>query len=155
MIWFAGTITSMQNTAVLPARKPPLMVIVDGQSGHLHSPGFAFFLVSVFSFLGAHWRIFCHRLTLHSGSEKGRPEIRLRLQGLQGNYSLTVGNKEQIRYCKMPLIRFGLLLCRHECFTGKYTTRKIHKNYIRDPSGLFSIMSVISLYYFIDVFLSI
>ena len=27
------------------------------------------------------------------------------------------------------------LLYRHECFTGKYTTRKIHKNYIRDPSG--------------------
>ena len=51
---------------------------------------------------------------------------------------------------------------RQECFTGKYTTRKIHKNYI--PSGLFSIIShefiddvisVISLYYFIDVFLSI
>ena len=33
------------------------------------------------------------------------------------------------------------LLYRHECFTGKYTTRKIHKNYIRDPSGLFSIIS--------------
>ena len=27
------------------------------------------------------------------------------------------------------------LLYRHECFTGKYTTRKIHKNSIRDPSG--------------------
>ena len=29
------------------------------------------------------------------------------------------------------------------CFTGKYTTREnylIHKNYIRDPSGLFSII---------------
>ena len=41
---------------------------------------------------------------------------------------------------------------------------KFHINYIRDPSGLFSIISrefiddvisVISLYYFIDVFLSI
>ena len=32
------------------------------------------------------------------------------------------------------------LLYRHECFTEKYTTRKIHKNYIRDPSGLFSII---------------
>ena len=32
-----------------------------------------------------------------------------------------------------------------ECFTGKYTTRKIHKNYIRDPSGLFSIISQVSL----------
>ena len=33
------------------------------------------------------------------------------------------------------------LLYRHECFTGKYTTRKIHKNNIQDPSGLFSIIS--------------
>ena len=60
---------------------------------------------------------------------------------------------------------FGTLLYSHECFTGKYTTRKIHKNYIRDPNGVFSIISLvsflddvislISLYYFIDVFLSI
>ena len=49
------------------------------------------------------------------------------------------------------------ILYRHECFTGKYTTRKIHKNYIRDPSGEFidDVISVISLYYFINVFLSI
>ena len=33
----------------------------------------------------------------------------------------------------------------YECFTGKYTPRKIHKNYIRDPSGLFSIISHVSL----------
>ena len=60
---------------------------------------------------------------------------------------------------------YSLLLYRHECFTGKYTTRKIHKNYIRDPRGLFSIISHVSviddvisvtpLYYFIAVFLSI
>ena len=66
---------------------------------------------------------------------------------------------------KRGLIKYGFLSYRHECFTGKYTTRRIHKNYIRDPSGLFSIISnvsfindvisVISLYYFIDVFLSI
>ena len=37
------------------------------------------------------------------------------------------------------------LLYRHECFTEKYTTRKIHKNYIHDPSGLFSIISHVSL----------
>ena len=36
-------------------------------------------------------------------------------------------------------------LYRHECFTGKYITRKIHKNYIWDPSGLFSIISHASL----------
>ena len=37
------------------------------------------------------------------------------------------------------------ILYRHGCFTEKYTTRKIHKNYIRDPSGLFSIISHVSL----------
>ena len=37
------------------------------------------------------------------------------------------------------------LLYRNGCFTEKYTTRKIHKNYIRDPSGLFSIISHVSL----------
>ena len=39
----------------------------------------------------------------------------------------------------------GFIIYRHECFTGKYTTRKIHKNYIRNPSGLFSIISHVSL----------
>ena len=38
-----------------------------------------------------------------------------------------------------------ILFYRHKCFTGKYTTRKIHRNYIRDPSGLFSIISHMSL----------
>ena len=37
------------------------------------------------------------------------------------------------------------LLYRHGCFTEKYTTRKIHKNYIWDPSSLFSIISHASL----------
>ena len=37
------------------------------------------------------------------------------------------------------------LLYRHGCFTEKYTTCKIHKNYIRDSSGLFSIISHVSL----------
>ena len=36
---------------------------------------------------------------------------------------------------------YTYLLYRHKCFTGKYTTRKIHKNYIRDTSGWFSIIS--------------
>ena len=40
---------------------------------------------------------------------------------------------------------FSCLLYRHECFTRKYATRKIHKNYIRDPSGLFSRISHVSL----------
>ena len=40
---------------------------------------------------------------------------------------------------------YHYLLYRHGCFTEKYTTRKIHKNYIRDPSGLFSIISHVSL----------
>ena len=38
---------------------------------------------------------------------------------------------------------YCLIIYRHECFTGKYTTRKIHKNYIRDPGGLFSIREFI------------
>ena len=29
--------------------------------------------------------------------------------------------------------------------SGKYTTRKIHKNYIWDPSGLFSIILLVNL----------
>ena len=41
--------------------------------------------------------------------------------------------------------QYYYLLYRHEHFTGKYTTRKIHKNYIRDLSGLFSIISHVSL----------
>ena len=45
----------------------------------------------------------------------------------------------------MTRVLYLVLLYRHECFTGKYTTRKIHKNYIRDPSGLFSIISHASL----------
>ena len=55
------------------------------------------------------------------------------------------------------------ILYRREYFIGKYTTCKIHKHYIRDPSGLFpntrefidDVILVISLYYFIDVILSI
>ena len=53
--------------------------------------------------------------------------------------------------CYLLISKYYYLLYRHKCFTGKYTTRKIHKNYIRDPSGLFSIyishvsLSMISL----------
>ena len=47
-------------------------------------------------------------------------------------------NPADIRY-------YYILLYRHECFDGKYTTRKIHKNYIRDLSGLFSIIPHVSL----------
>ena len=45
----------------------------------------------------------------------------------------------------LSLVKYIILLYRHERFTGKYTTRKIHKNYIRDRSGLFSIISHVSL----------
>ena len=45
----------------------------------------------------------------------------------------------------LPSDIYGVLLYRHERFAGKYTTRKIHNNYIRDPSGLFSIISHVSL----------
>ena len=40
---------------------------------------------------------------------------------------------------------FFYLLYKQKCFIGEYTTRKIHKNYIRDLSGLFSIISHVSL----------
>ena len=49
------------------------------------------------------------------------------------------------RYALYITVPNTFLLYRHECFTGKYTTRKIHKNYIRDTSGLFSIISHMSL----------
>ena len=42
-------------------------------------------------------------------------------------------------------VTYYILLYRYECFNGKYTTRKSHKNYIRNPSGLFSIISHVSL----------
>ena len=38
-----------------------------------------------------------------------------------------------------------LIIYWRECFSGKYTTRKIHKIYIRDSSGLFSIISHVNL----------
>ena len=46
---------------------------------------------------------------------------------------------------EMWYVSYWNLLYRHECFTGKYTTRKIRKNFIRDKSGLFSIISHVSL----------
>ena len=42
-------------------------------------------------------------------------------------------------------VTYYILLYRHECFNGKYTTRKSHKNYIRNPSGLFSIISHVNI----------
>ena len=52
--------------------------------------------------------------------------------------------KTETNGCEGKMIYF-ILLYRHECFTGKYTSRKIHKNYIRDPNGVFSIISHASL----------
>ena len=43
------------------------------------------------------------------------------------------------------VVIYLFLLYRHGCFTEKYATRKIHKNYIRDPSGLFFIISHVSI----------
>ena len=58
-------------------------------------------------------------------------------------------HKQEGIVCPHPLameeVNYYFLLYRHECFAGKYTTRKIHKNYMRDPSGLFSIISLVSL----------
>ena len=55
--------------------------------------------------------------------------------------SKTWYESKTIQFCKM----YFILLYRHGCFTEKYTTCKIHKNYIRDSSGLFSIISQVSL----------
>ena len=58
-------------------------------------------------------------------------------------------HKQEGIVCPHPLameeVSYYFLLYRHGCFAGKYTTRKIHKNYIRDPSSLFSIISHVSL----------
>ena len=50
-----------------------------------------------------------------------------------------------LNYFIIIIFIYIYLLYRRECFTAKYTTRKIHKNYIWDPSGLFSIISHVSL----------
>ena len=52
---------------------------------------------------------------------------------------------QRARKALFTCVVYTNLLYRHECFTGKYTTCKIHKNCIRDPSGLFSIISHVSL----------
>ena len=62
----------------------------------------------------------------------------------------------QIEEGKHVYVIYTFLLHGHECFTGKYSTRKIHKNYIPDPSGLFSVLSrefnfdVISVYFLVN-----
>ena len=84
--------------------------------------------------------------------------------GLNGKKFRAPGLRPPTPYPPPPP-QLGPCYIRQECFTGKYTTHKIHKNCIRDPNGVFSmishvsfiddVISVISLYYFIDVFLSI
>ena len=76
-------------------------------------------------------------------------------QRLERNNSSTISAKtimgwnnadRSLRQKWLPrAIYYRFLLYRHECFTGKYSTRNIHKNYLPDPSGLFSIISHVSL----------
>ena len=54
-------------------------------------------------------------------------------------------NYDIISHLNPIYMHYLLLLYRQECFTGKHTTRKIHNNYIRDPSGLFCIISHVIL----------
>ena len=61
--------------------------------------------------------------------------------GLVENAAENEQGKKQFAKFRILQIEEG----KHECFTGKYTTRKIHKNYVRDPSGLFSVISHASL----------
>ena len=63
----------------------------------------------------------------------------------------------------MPVLSPLPIFIRQECFTGKYPTRKIHKKLHPGPEWFHNltrefiddVISVISLYYFINVFLSI
>ena len=62
------------------------------------------------------------------------------------DFDITVIDKmDDLSITDCRWVNYLYLLYRHECFTGKYTTCKIHKNYIQDPSGLFSIISHVSL----------
>ena len=79
-----------------------------------------------------------------SNEVKSTAEFSMYIENVLKNTSSVKHSKLQyLKYNKVQ--RYFILLYRHECFTGKYTTRKIHKNYIRDPSGLFSIISHVSL----------
>ena len=62
-------------------------------------------------------------------------------RGILNKKNLLEMAKNVAQKIREPANNMIYLLYRHECFTGKYTTRKIHNNYIRDPSGLFSIIS--------------
>ena len=64
-------------------------------------------------------------------------------------------NQQKVKTKEARLIlQSGIyVLYRDECFTGKYTTRKIHKNY--KLMFINDVILVISLYYFIDVILFI
>ena len=59
-------------------------------------------------------------------------------------FKLKIGMGKQ-NWLQILHVGYHILLYRHACFTGKYTTCKIHKNYIWDPSGLFSIILHVSL----------
>ena len=52
-------------------------------------------------------------------------------------FSMKQSHLYSVLFLQHKIILYFVLSYRHECFTGKYTTRKIHKNFIRDPSGLF------------------
>ena len=58
---------------------------------------------------------------------------------LENHPALKLSNS--VTFLLIKSSNLNILLHRHECFTGKYTTGKIHKNHIRHPSGLFSIIS--------------
>ena len=52
---------------------------------------------------------------------------------MQGKKQFAQFRMLQIEEGKHVYVIYTILLYRHERFTGKYTTRKIHKNYIWDP----------------------
>ena len=58
---------------------------------------------------------------------------------LENHPALTLSNSVTLLLIKSG--NLNILLHRPECFSGKDTTGKIHKNHIRHLSGLFSIIS--------------
>ena len=78
--------------------------------------------------------------------QNGTPIWRPQTKVYKGAWNVSANNSETVSHKDWEkLFIYYYLLYRHECFTGKYTTLKLHKNYIRDPSGLFSIISHVSL----------
>ena len=68
--------------------------------------------------------VYCHVITKFSGMGRFTYPWCSRQSSAIKNAVCIIALQQQQHF-------ISFLLYRHECFTGKYTTRKIHKNYIR------------------------